>query len=232
MEAPAGPRASAGDGGGLSFSSARSPPLLTATAATAGAAGPGHVRSDPVPGRLDLDSRWPVRLRGRRRVKWWPVAVAAAAEACDGAGGSAPSACLSPHGPSCCGGGRASSGTGFGQGGNLLACLPVVAGLLAWAAGRATGRQKAVPAVVVKTEAAAASWGAGFGAWCPDPAVPGQGAAPKMVGHTPCCGWRRGRLRHRRVPGPTKMVSGGLVVRHWDASGGARSGYAWPGRRG
>ena len=158
MAAPAGARAGAGDGGGLSFSSARSPPpLLTATVATAGAAGPGHVRSDPVLGRPDLDSRWPVRLRGRRR---------------------------------------------------------------------------AVPAVVVKTEAAAAAWGAGFGAWCPDPAVPGQGAAPEMVGHTPCGGWRRGRLRHRRVPGATKMVSDGLVVRHWDASGGARSGYAWPGRRG
>jgi len=68
--------------------------------------------------------------------------------------------------------------------------------------------------------------------WGAPRAVPGQGAAPEMVGHTPCCGWRRGRLRHRRVPGPTKMVCGGLVVRHWDASGRARSGYAWPGRRG
>ena len=192
MAAPAGARAGAGVDGGLSFSSARSPPPLLA--ATAGAAGPGHVRSDLVPGRPDLDSRWPVRLQGRRRVKWWPVAVAAAAEACDGAGGSAPSACLSPHGPSCCGGGRASSGTGYGQGGNLLASLPVVAGLPASAAGRATGRHKAVHAVVVKTEAAAAAWGAGFGAWCLDPTVPGQGAAPEMVGHMPYCGWRRGRL--------------------------------------
>ena len=74
MEAPAGPRASAGDGGGLSFSSARSPPpLLTATVATAGAAGPGHVRSDPVLGRPDLDSRWPVGFgaSGGRCLRLW-----------------------------------------------------------------------------------------------------------------------------------------------------------------
>ena len=58
-------------------------------------------------------------------MKWRPVAVAAAAGACDGAGGSAlSSARLSPHGPGCCGGGRASSGTGYGQGGILLAACP------------------------------------------------------------------------------------------------------------
>ena len=87
MEAPAGPRASAGDGGGLSFSSARSPPpLLTATATTTGAAGPGHVRSDPVPGRPDLDSRWPVRLRGRRQAVPAVVVKTEAAAAAWGAG--------------------------------------------------------------------------------------------------------------------------------------------------
>jgi len=98
MAAPASARAGAGDGGGLSFSSACSPPLLMATAATAGAAGPGHVRSDPVPGRPDLDSRWPVRLRGWRRAVPAVVVKAEAAATAKGVGTGALLPVLTPLG--------------------------------------------------------------------------------------------------------------------------------------